>query len=249
MQIARSMIACLLLCAGVAAAAGTISLESPKRRALLLELYTSQGCSSCPPADAWLSGLVTDPRLWRELVPVAFHVDYWDYLGWRDPHAAPAYSARQAAYREAGHLSTVYTPAFLLGGREWRGWLLRRTPQVPAVPAGVLRAQADAISARVSYVPVVAGNGDLIAHFARLGFDLETAVQRGENGGRRLREDFVVLAHGSEPMTTTAAGYAAELSLPAPTASGPARQAVVVWIARAGDPTPLQAAGGWLADP
>src|SRR6187401_2558536 len=61
------------------------SITSGSARASLLELYTSEGCSSCPPAEAWLSSLKDEPRLWRDFVPMAFHVDYWDRLGWRDP--------------------------------------------------------------------------------------------------------------------------------------------------------------------
>ena len=66
--------------------------------ASLLELYTSEGCSSCPPAEAWLSNLTTDARLWTDVVPVAFHVDYWDYLGWDDVFACADFSERQRDY-------------------------------------------------------------------------------------------------------------------------------------------------------
>ena len=64
----------------------------------MLELFTSQGCSSCPPADAWLSGLVQRSGLWREVIPLAFHVDYWDRIGWKDRFANPGYSERQRDY-------------------------------------------------------------------------------------------------------------------------------------------------------
>jgi hypothetical protein len=69
-----------------------IQFQSSANHMLLLELYTSDGCSSCPPAEAWLARLKSDPRLWKDFVPVAFHVDYWDYLGWRDPFGAADYS-------------------------------------------------------------------------------------------------------------------------------------------------------------
>lgn len=65
-------------------AAAGLELTSGKQQTTLVELYTSQGCSSCPPAERWLSSLQNDPRLWKELIPVAFHVDYWNYLGWND---------------------------------------------------------------------------------------------------------------------------------------------------------------------
>ena len=78
-----------------AVAAGTLSAKSPAEQVGLLELYTSEGCSSCPPADRWLSKLKGEPKLWRNIIPLAFHVDYWDYIGWEDRFASPAYTARQ----------------------------------------------------------------------------------------------------------------------------------------------------------
>ncbi|MFN2476505.1 MAG: DUF1223 domain-containing protein, partial [Chthoniobacterales bacterium] len=72
--------------------------ESGPNKTRLLELFTSEGCSSCPPAEAWLSQLKDDARLWHDFVPLAFHVDYWDRLGWRDPFASKAWTARQYDY-------------------------------------------------------------------------------------------------------------------------------------------------------
>jgi hypothetical protein len=77
------------------ACAGELSVQSGPARAHLLELYTSEGCSSCPPAEQWFSTLKQSPRLWKEIVPVAFHVNYWDQLGWKDKLASPANTARQ----------------------------------------------------------------------------------------------------------------------------------------------------------
>ena len=82
----RGVFLWLPLLAAMRAEAQTAAIQfhsAPKRTALL-ELYTSEGCSSCPPAEAWLSRLEYSPRLWRDFVPVAFHVDYWNYLGWKD---------------------------------------------------------------------------------------------------------------------------------------------------------------------
>src|SRR3954447_8070401 len=90
---------CMLLHCGFSwAAAAPIRLESTVNQASLLELYTSEGCSSCPPAERWFSALKNNPELWLKLVPVAFHVDYWDSLGWKDPYASKSYTDRQHAY-------------------------------------------------------------------------------------------------------------------------------------------------------
>ena len=74
------------------------TFESNNEQVSLIELYTSEGCSSCPPAERWLSKLADDESLWSHFVPLAFHVDYWDYIGWKDPYASKEYSQRQRRY-------------------------------------------------------------------------------------------------------------------------------------------------------
>src|SRR5450432_1176256 len=86
--------------------AGAFAAESPRftsgsSQVALVELYTSEGCSSCPPADQWLGALKDDAGLWKEFVPVEFHVNYWDSLGWKDRLSSPAYTAREYAYASA----------------------------------------------------------------------------------------------------------------------------------------------------
>ena len=86
------------------------SFSSSVERVALVELYTSEGCSSCPPADRWLSQLNSSDKLWDNFVPVAFHVDYWDYIGWKDRFASKAYSQRQRRYAKEQGERTVYNP-------------------------------------------------------------------------------------------------------------------------------------------
>src|SRR5882724_13240893 len=104
----------------VAASAAPVIFQSSGRQTAVLELFTSEGCSSCPPAEAWLSKLKGAPGLWHDFVPVAFHVDYWDHLGWKDPFASKEWTARQYHYSAIWKSSSVYTPAFVLDGREWQ---------------------------------------------------------------------------------------------------------------------------------
>ena len=102
--------------------AESIIFQSGETQTSLLELYSSEGCSSCPPAEKWLTGLKEAPGLWRAFVPVCFHVDYWDYLGWKDDLASPQFTKRQRTSAQYLKLDSVYTPGFLVNGREWRGW-------------------------------------------------------------------------------------------------------------------------------
>lgn len=220
--------------------------ESPVERVSLVELYTSEGCSSCPPADHWLGRLRADPRLWREIIPLAFHVDYWNYLGWPDRFARRAYTERQRQYRARGGVRTIYTPQFVVAGREWRGWFSRPVLRVGARPAvGRLRVERDANRLRAFFHPLAGVARTLDVHVALLGFGLRTRVRAGENQGRNLRHDFVVLGHGSAPLRRSGQVFAAPLDLPA-TRVVVARTALVAWVSARGNPAPIQATGGWV---
>src|SRR5256885_13150230 len=91
----RRVLVLLAMVGAISAQAGEIVFESKPVRNHLIELYTSEGCSSCLPAEEWMNGLKNQPRLWQDIVPVAFHVDYWDHLGWRDPFASKIWTERQ----------------------------------------------------------------------------------------------------------------------------------------------------------
>lgn len=237
----------LLLCAWISGAqAAPLTLTSPARQSLLLELYTSEGCSSCPPADRWLSGFKSDARLWREIVPVAFHVDYWNSLGWRDRFSAAEYSARQHNYYQHHFLSGVYTPGLVTNGREWREWFgMRKLPPPDAAAVGVLKAIIDGDVASVEFVPAHPLSSPLLLNVAFLGFHQTTQVAGGENRGETLVHDFVALALRQFPQTDDEARHHWELeglrAIRPDAASG-----IALWVTAADDPTPLQATGGWL---
>jgi hypothetical protein len=221
----------------VAAAAEPRKFFSPGRRTHLLELYSSEGCSSCPPAEAWLGSLRDAPGLWRDFVPVGFHVDYWDRLGWPDRFARREFTARQYAYANRWDRDTVYTPGFVLDGAEWRP--AGAAPAASEERAGGLGVEyADDGACRIRFEG--AGEGEV--HAALLGAGISSRVRAGENAGRTLRHDFVVLVLKSAPLTAGAA----ELSLPRSADKSVARQALAVWVTRRGELAPVQATGGWL---
>lgn len=219
--------------------AAPLLLDSGPAQVSLLELYTSQGCSSCPPAERWLNAWVDDARLWRDLVPLALHVDYWDYLGWRDPFASAEYGARQRAYASAGRARGVYTPGFFLNGREWRGWTLRLPPRASGSEPGRLVARIDGRRLTAAFP---SDGMPLELHFAVLGCGIETPVRQGENRNRTLRQDFVVLQHGKH----AAPDGHWDIELPASAATAADRFGIALWVSHAGELRPLQATGGWL---
>lgn len=211
----------------------------------LLELFTSEGCSSCPPAEARLSRLKDDPGLWKRFVPVAYHVDYWDRLGWRDRFASPDFTARQHRYAALWQSESVYTPAFVRDGRELRGGLTDAAPAGPA--AGVLEAKSeDGKSWSISFRPAAGESGEFEAHVALLGAGIYSKIGAGENGGRNLQHDFVVLSQRDSALMRTDDQLDASLTTPAPAEKAP-RQAVAIWVTRRGELAPVQATGGWLA--
>lgn len=225
--------------------AGGPTFESGVNRATVIELYTSEGCSSCPPADHWLSQLKSDPRLWKDFVPLAFHVDYWDYIGWRDPFAQPEFSQRQRRYAAEGRVRTVYTPGFFRDGREWRGWIHTETPRADDTPVGVLSVRLDGDKAVLRFTPHAGSYDGLVANVAVLGMGLSTRVQAGENDGRTLHHDFVVLRTASRPMQEAHGGFSATIPVDEK-ATGEETRALAAWISVPGRQDPIQAVGGFL---
>jgi hypothetical protein len=200
----RKLIAATLLFASTAgfpgwSFAGCVAQSGPTTAALV-ELYTSEGCSSCPPADRQLSRLrqTLDPA--AVVVPLSLHVDYWDYIGWSDPYAQGEFAKRQSWLVNANHQGVVYTPHFFVGGTELRLGsrdLPDEVKRLNAKPAdATIRIEANSVSNdsltliadatarspgdRAELYLAVAENG------------LTSKVTRGENGGVTLAHDHVV---------------------------------------------------------
>ena len=243
----RHLVLILSLAVPLPGVAQSADIRGPVARVTLVELFTSEGCSSCPPAEQWLNRTEARSDLWSRVVPVAFHVDYWDYIGWPDRFAARAHSNRQRTYRDVGHIRSIYTPGFVVGGKEWRGWFRDPTLKLPAdVDVGSISVDARDGRFEARFEPVVEIPERIELHVARLGFDFVTEVRAGENHGRTLKHKFVVLGWSRHAMSGgNDGGYEASGELPA--ASNPApREALAVWVSVPGDPLPIQAAGDWL---
>ena len=223
--------------------------QSSESQTALLELYTSEGCSSCPPAEAWLSKLKNDPGLWNGFVPVAFHVDYWNNLGWRDRLSDPQFTQRQQSYARRWSTDGVYTPEFVLNGKEWHNWMgLRGAPGAGGVKAGVLSASSvDGRHWQVNFTPAQTGVTDYEVTAAVLVSDLSSDVSAGENSGRHLHHDFAALSLTTQPLVIQTNGFAGKFIIEAKPKGITWRLALAVWVTRAGQLEPLQATGGWLS--
>jgi hypothetical protein len=220
--------------------------ESGARQTALLELYTSEGCSSCPPAEAWLSRLKDNPGLWKQFVPLAFHVDYWDRLGWRDRFSSKRWTERQSRYAALWHSESVYTPAVVVNGREQRAWPVTNLSQPNDKQAGLLRVTTnDGKKFALEFRPPKETEKDWEAHLAMLASGISSNVRAGENSGRNLEHDFVVLDLQNAEMISDSGTERVRLTSDASAEPG-ARKAIAVWVTPRGQLVPVQATGGWL---
>ena len=218
-----------------------LQFQSSDRQAVLVELFSSQGCSSCPRAEAWLNALKVHKDVWKMVVPVSLHVDYWDHLGWKDPFASPAFTQRQYRYKETKRLGSIYTPCFVLNGKEWKGWFAGQKLPKEKSKAGILSATLQENRLEVRYSEK---QEPLALHVAILGMGLETEIPRGENRDRRLKEGFVALNH----QTYTAKEATWSIQLPKTLKHTAPRYALALWVCRPDELAPLQATGTWLPD-
>lgn len=200
----------LVLVAGIVqpALAQTCTKSSPAHTVALLELYTSEGCNSCPPADKFVSSVYKTTGLTSDQVlPLSLHVDYWDYIGWKDTFANPIFTQRQRWLAELASTRTVYTPEVFVAGKELRNWsngvadAVKRINQKPA--QADIRLTVDGVTDRqlnVSMTSNTAQTGKL--YFALVESGLVSHVKAGENSGVTLQHDYVVRQWG-DPVRLT----------------------------------------------
>ena len=227
--------------------AQNIVFKNAGAKATLVELYSSEGCSSCPPAEAWISNLKTSPGLWTDLFPVVFHVDYWDGLGWPDRFAKPAFTQRQRNYAAQLGQDSVYTPEFVTSGREWRGYFHgEQHPPAAAETSGELTLQIEDGGKHISALFSPSSqecSQTYTVNVALLGVNVLSDIKNGENGGRQLRHDFVVLDFESKSMKFGQVFQSGPLELKPPMDYPPG--AIVAWVSDAHGSI-VQVVGGLL---
>ncbi|HUL10514.1 MAG TPA: DUF1223 domain-containing protein [Candidatus Acidoferrum sp.] len=210
------------------AAGAECAAKSGDFTAALVELYTSEGCDSCPPADRWLSNLA---RGAGRVVPLSLHVDYWDYIGWKDPYASPAFTQRQHDYAAALRLHMVYTPQMVVDGHtdvvgsEYDD-VEAAIGKAGAQPKLAVSIEKDGAGYR-AVIPAAAAPaaGPATVWLALFDSQRETRVARGENGGRMLREYNIVREWRQIGSWD---GHALTLPLPMPEKPGEDGCAVIV---------------------
>ncbi len=186
--------------------AATVESFDGKRAPVVVELFTSEGCSSCPPADAVLAQLEkTQPVAGAEIIALSEHVDYWNYIGWSDPFSSAAFSARQEAYSAAFGSERIYTPQMIVDGQaEFVGSnaakareAVARAARAPKAEVGLAFAAKSAgepikLKVKVEQVPAISDRDVAEVLFAITESNLSSQVSRGENSGRKLSHTAVV---------------------------------------------------------
>ena len=185
------------------AAEPACSAYSGPHTTALIELYTSEGCDSCPAADHWLSSLFGQGFRPDQVVPLALHVDYWDYIGWKDPFAKGEFSARQRKLAQMKRPVMVYTPQVLLQGQDFRRWSggefaeqvvrINSRPSRARIALTIRAVAPEAIHAELSAMLIdPAERKNAAVYLAAYENKLASEVAAGENRGKRLEHDFVV---------------------------------------------------------
>jgi hypothetical protein len=190
--------------------------KSTSHVAPVVELYTSEGCNSCPPADRWMSALKADPNV----VALAFHVDYWDRLGWKDRFSSATFTERQAAQQTVNGARFSYTPQVVVDGLERKDWPSLTAPIGERAAAPVELALArDGERITATIMARARAPKRLAAYWAVTEQNHVTAVKAGENEGATLHHDFVVREYRSVAPWATSTDAARTLAFDLPGAA------------------------------
>ena len=230
MDVARKFLWVTTMLAALPVMAGTdCRTTSPRQAVAVIELYTSEGCDSCPPADRWLSKIDV-PR--DSAIALSLHVDYWDRLGWKDRFANAGMTARQYEQKRRQGTEYVYTPQVLLQGRDFRNWSVRGEPAASIVAINARPSRADIelaanrqldkarVDVRVS-VPDARDRAHAQVVVALVQDGLVSQVTAGENRGKRLMHDHVVRQWHAEHLSDTSGVMREQLSFDLPADGGP----------------------------
>lgn len=232
--------------------AGRCTAASAERTVALVELYTSEGCDSCPPADRWLSSLGARGYAPERVVPIALHVDYWDYIGWKDPYAKREFSTRQRKLAQLQRLSFVYTPQVLLQGQDFRRWSaaafddavarINARPARAKIAVSLSGPGANGFDVEVdASVTDASQRASAELYLAAYENKLVSQVTAGENHGKTLAHDYVVLDWVG-PISFGPGGRAAEKrSLPLLPGAVPENSGVVAFVQNRASGDVLQA--------
>ncbi len=218
--------------------------KSGDKQVHLIELYSSEGCSSCPPADRWLTSLKGHSHLWKKFVPVKFHVDYWNRLGWIDRFSKSQYTKRQRDLADVWGSSSVYTPAFVLNGTEWRNRRLSQIAKTQNSVGNLTVWKTKKDSFTVEFSPASKTSKSYRIYGALLANGIVNKIKSGENAGETLVHDFTVIKLEDKKMSATGKAFRSSFQFKKPTDVKAESFSLVFWVSIDGKLQPVQATGG-----
>jgi hypothetical protein len=207
----------------------------------LIEVFTSEGCSSCPPADKWVAGI--KKGLWQEVVPVVFHVDYWNYLGWRDNFSQEKFSDHHYRYGKEWRTNSVATPTVARNGYAWDGWRIGISPQKTGKQNSrriELLYEPDSRKLALSFD--AEGKECLRANAAIMVRNFPSRITAGENKGLVLDHAFAAIDLVQFPLKSDGKSYAGDAAFSAKTDFS--ANAIAAWVTPCTSQVPLRAVGG-----
>lgn len=220
--------------------------ENTEFKTNLIELYSSEGCSSCPPAERWMAKLKNHKKLWVNFVPLEFHVDYWNYLGWLDKFSHKQFTNRQKKYAKELGLKTIYTPGVILNGGELKQWNTY-SPLGKGIKVGKLKAvQTKKGKFNIKFNAYNKKLNRITVNIALLGNGLVTKVSSGENSGSTLKHEFVVLGLKDKDIKKSGNKFVTQITLPINKNIKAKTYSVAIWVNEKRKLTPIQAVGGPL---
>ena len=212
----------------------------------LVELYSSESCSSCPPADEWISNLEKKPGLWTQFVPAVFHVTYWNQLGWQDQLSSDLMTKRQQNLTDLWHTPSMYTPSVIVDGSESRDWrkqdLVKSAISQSQAKITIKQLKENSYQIEIELDKKSLNPPKYKVRVAQLGMGLESFIEAGENEGRHLKHNFVILDWKDQNLMKA---KVLQFDFKAPKQKV-SKLAIIAWLEEVGNPTPLQAAGGFL---
>lgn len=231
------------------------SFSSGTKPVALLELFSTQSCHSCPPAQSFVSSLKSHPDLFKTFVPVVFHVHYWDYLGWKDHYSEKKFTHRQRRYVRALKLKSMHTPMTVFKGaymppkQRRLEWVKQKAvTNAKAEQNGKLQVVRKTKERfQITYTPA-ANKKQLqnpVFYAALIGNDIATRVRSGENAGKKLEQDFIVLEFVRVDATIDQKSASATANIRLETEKrNSGNNGIVVWVSDGENVRPLQAVGG-----
>lgn len=220
----------------------------------LLELYTSDANPNGNLALEWMSVLKNEqgPQslLWKRVIPVAMHVRLWDVPGYADSFSRPEYDDRLLAHKKKWGASKVYCPTMVANGIEWSGWSKQQSVPLEGVATGELYVDGTKREGlyQVEFKPSkTLSVKELTVHTALIGFGLKSKPSEGKNRGKLLKHDFICMGSRTKDLVFQSNGIlTASVELARPKGLSVQQYAIIFWVTKKNDPTPLQAAGGYL---